>query len=375
MRTSLFALLAGFFVMGFVDVTGIATNYIRQDFGLPHAVANLLPMAVFLWFAVCSVPTGLLMNRYGKKRVVCGSLLLTLVALLVPLAAYTYPTLQLAFALLGISNTALQVSINPLTATAVQPSLLASVLTWGQFIKAVSAFLGPVIASAAALWTGQWKLIFALYALITLANTLWIAHSVPATHETAEASTFGSTLSLFADTHILRLFIGILMIVGIDVSLNTCIPPLLMAHTGLPLEQAGLGTSLYFLSRTAGTFAGALLLTRYPSDTFLRVSMAAALPALAGLAFCHVSIALYAAIVLAGLAYANVFSILFAAALQYRPGRNNDISSLMVMGVAGGALFPPLMGLIADQGSQAMSLLIPAAGTLYLLAVKPSRQY
>lgn len=195
MRTSLFALLAGFFVMGFVDVTGIATNYIRQDFGLPHAVANLLPMAVFLWFAVCSVPTGLLMNRYGKKRVVCGSLLLTLVALLVPLAAYTYPTLLLAFALLGISNTALQVSLNPLTATAVQPSLLASVLTWGQFIKAVSAFLGPVIASAAALWTGQWKLIFALYALITLANTLWIARSVPATHETAEASTFGLTFA------------------------------------------------------------------------------------------------------------------------------------------------------------------------------------
>lgn len=57
-------------------------------------------------------------------------------------------------------------------------------------------------------------------------------------------------------------------------------------------------------------------------------------------------------------------------ALQYRPERNNDISSLMIMGVAGGALFPPLMGLIADHGTQALSLVLLAADTLYLLLLK-----
>ena len=159
-KNVIFPILFGFFVMGFVDVVGIATNYVQQDFSLPHSVANLLPMAVFLWFAVCSVPTGLLMNRYGKKKIVCGSLLLTLVAMLFPLFAYSYPVMLLSFSLLGISNTALQVSLNPLAATAVRPEMLASILTWGQFVKALSSFLGPIIAGAAALYTGQWKILF-----------------------------------------------------------------------------------------------------------------------------------------------------------------------------------------------------------------------
>lgn len=369
-KNVIFPILFGFFVMGFVDVVGIATNYVQQDFGLPHTVANLLPMAVFLWFAVCSVPTGLLMNRYGKKKIVCGSLLLTLVAMLFPLFAYSYPVMLLSFALLGISNTALQVSLNPLAATAVRPEMLASILTWGQFVKAISSFLGPIIAGAAALYTGQWKMIFAVYALITLLNVVWVALSVPATHESSQTATFSSTLSLFADGYILRLFIGILVIVGIDVGLNTAIPKLLMEKTGVPLEQAGLGTSLYFFARTAGTFAGALLLARWQAGRFLRISMIAALAALAGLFAASSLTGLYAGIVVAGLAFANVFSIVFAYALQYKPERNNDISSLMIMGVAGGALFPPLMGLIADHGTQALSLVILAAGTLYLLMLK-----
>ncbi|MGN0057158.1 MAG: MFS transporter [Phocaeicola plebeius] len=371
-KNVIFPILFGFFVMGFVDVVGIATNYIQQDFSLPHSVANLLPMAVFLWFAVCSVPTGLLMNRYGKKTIVCASLLLTLVAMLFPLFAYSYPVMLLSFALLGISNTALQVSLNPLAATAVRQELLASILTWGQFVKAISSFLGPIIAGSAALYTGQWKLIFALYALITLLNAAWVAWSVPATHESSQTATFRSTLSLFADGYILRLFIGILVIVGIDVGLNTAIPKLLMEKTGMPLEQAGLGTSLYFFARTAGTFAGALLLARWQAGRFLRFSMIAALAALAALFAATSPTGLYTGIVVAGLAFANVFSIVFAYALQYQPERNNDISSLMVMGVAGGALFPPLMGLIADHGSQALSLIILTAGTLYLLTVTPS---
>lgn len=369
-KTVIFPILFGFFVMGFVDVVGIATNYVQQDFALPHSVANLLPMAVFLWFSICSVPTGLLMSRYGKKRVVCGSLLLTLAAMLLPLFAYSYPAMLLSFALLGISNTALQVSLNPLAASAVRQELLASILTWGQFVKAVSSFLGPIIAGAAALYTGQWKLIFALYALITLLNAAWVALSVPASDEPSQTATFGSTLSLFADSYILRLFIGILVIVGIDVGLNTAIPKLLMEKTGVPLEQAGLGTSLYFFARTAGTFVGALLLVRWQAGLFLRASMAAALAALLVLMASPWTAGLYAGIVVAGLSFANVFSILFSYALQYRPERNNDISSLMIMGVAGGALFPPLMGLIADHGTQALSLVLLAAGTLYLLLLK-----
>ena len=368
-RNTIIPILAGFLVMGFVDVVGIATSYVQKDFGLSDAVANMLPMAVFLWFAVCSIPVGLLMNRMGKKKTVALSMLVTLLAMLLPTVVYSYPVMLVSFALLGISNTALQVSLNPLAAGTVRRELLASILTWGQFVKAISFFLGPVIAGAAAIYTGQWKLIFVLYAVITLLNMLWLVYAVPEVHEQKQCATFGTTLTLFQDAYILRLFIGIFIIVGIDVGLNTVIPKLLIEKIDLPLEQAGLGTSLYFLARTGGTFAGALLLARWQADRFLRISMGVALVALAAFAVGSRPALLYGLIVIMGLAFANVFSILFAFALQYRPERNNDISALMVMGVAGGALFPPVMGILADAFSQTAGLVVLMAGTVYLWLV------
>lgn len=368
-RNTIIPILAGFLVMGFVDVVGIATSYVQKDFGLSDAVANMLPMAVFLWFAVCSIPVGLLMNRIGKKKTVALSMLVTLLAMLLPTVVYSYPVMLVSFALLGISNTALQVSLNPLAAGTVRRELLASILTWGQFVKAISSFLGPVIAGAAAIYTGQWKLIFVLYAVITLLNMLWLVYAVPEVHEQKQCATFGTTLTLFQDAYILRLFIGIFIIVGIDVGLNTVIPKLLIEKIDLPLEQAGLGTSLYFLARTGGTFAGALLLARWQVDRFLRISMGVALVALAAFAVGSRPALLYGLIVIMGLAFANVFSILFAFALQYRPERNNDISALMVMGVAGGALFPPVMGILADAFSQTAGLVVLMAGTVYLWLV------
>ena len=170
---SIFPILFGFFVMGFVDVVGITTNYVQKDFQLPDSIANMLPMAVFLWFFVCSIPTAMMMNRIGKKHTVLVSMALTFIAMLIPMISYNYPMMLLAFALLGISNTILQAALNPLAATTVRKEMLTSILTWGQFIKAISSFLGPILAGAAAIYTGQWKQIFTIYATITLLSLVW----------------------------------------------------------------------------------------------------------------------------------------------------------------------------------------------------------
>ena len=112
------AVFFGFFIMGFVDVVGIATNYVKIDFDLSSTLANTIPMMVFLWFAVFSIPAGILMGRIGKKKTVMLSLSITTVAMIIPFISYTFPKVLTAFALLGISNTILQVSLNPLVADA-----------------------------------------------------------------------------------------------------------------------------------------------------------------------------------------------------------------------------------------------------------------
>ncbi len=353
--------------MGFVDVVGIATNYVKVDFSLSDTSANLIPMMVFLWFALFSIPTGVLMGKAGRRNTVALALAVTGAAMLIPLFFYDFGCILLAFALLGIGNTLLQVSLNPMVAAVVAAGRITSVLTLGQFIKAVSSFLGPVLAGAAASFLGDWKWIFAVYAATSLLSILWLLGAIPAEQTRAEAkASFSSTLALFKDGYVVAIFLGILFIVGIDVGLNTTIPKLLMEKTAMPLEEAGLGTSLYFAARTGGAFAGALLLARIPGARFLQYSMWLAVVSFVGLLWTDSPALLFGFIVAVGLACSNVFSILFALALQHNRPRANEISALMIMGVSGGALIMPLMGMAADAFGQTAALSILLVCLLYI---------
>lgn len=366
-KWTILPILFGFFVMGFVDVVGISTNYVKQDFGLSDTLANLIPMMVFLWFAIFSIPTGMLMGRIGRRNTVAVSLGITIVAMLLPLFLYDFAGILLAFALLGIGNTILQVSLNPMVASVVVPGKVTSVLTLGQFLKAVSSFLGPLIAGAAASFWGNWKWIFAVYAVTTLLSLAWLLTGV---HEekkkSAQASTFATVCSLFKDRYIVMLFIGILLIVGIDVGLNTTIPKLLMEKTGMSVSEAGLGSSLYFSARTIGSFVGAFLLAKIASDRFMQYSMMLALVGFILLLLVNSLLWISVLVVIVGLACSNVFSIIFSYALQHLPERDNEISALMIMGVSGGALVTPLMGILSDAFGQVAGLSLLLFCLLYL---------
>jgi len=361
--------LFGFFIMGFVDVVGIATNYVKSDFGLTDSVANLLPMMVFLWFFVLSIPTGLLMNKIGRKKTVVVSMVFTFIAMLIPLLAYTFTTMLVTFALLGIGNTILQVSLNPLLTNVVKGDRLTSSLTWGQFIKAIASFLGPIIAGFALTSLGNWKLLFPIFAFVTLLSTVWLyMTTIEEAPITGKTSSFIECFSLLGDKVILMLFLGILMVVGVDVGLNTTIPKFLMERCGLLIDKAGLGTSLYFIARTTGAFVGAILLMKFSPRKFFIISMFVAIAAIIVALFMSNLIALLAMIFLLGFAVANVFSIVFSAALQRKPERANEISGLMIMGVSGGALFPWLMGVVSDSyHSQGAAFVVLLGLLCYLL--------
>ena len=90
----LLPIMATFFTMGFVDMVGTATNYVKADFALSDTMSNFLPSMVFFWFFLLSVPTSLLMNRIGKKKTVLLSIIVTAVALVIPLFKYSYPLMR-----------------------------------------------------------------------------------------------------------------------------------------------------------------------------------------------------------------------------------------------------------------------------------------
>lgn len=375
--TALLPIFFGFFIMGFVDVVGISSSYVKKDFGLSDSLANLLPMMVFLWFAVFSIPTSLMMNSLGRKKIVLVSLAVTFFALIVPLLSYRFETMLLAFALLGIGNTIMQVSLNPLLTNVVSKEKLTSSLTLGQFVKAISSFLGPIIAGLASGAMGDWKMMFPFFAAITLLSGLWLAFT-PVAEEKTQAKTvgifsgFGKSFSLLKDPVILMLFLGIVLLVGVDVGLNTTLPKFLMERTSLPLEKAGLVNSLYFAARTIGTFAGAILLMKVSRKKFYTMSMILAIVAMTVMIFFSNMYVILVMIFCLGLAIANVFPIIFSAALQKEPKRANEVSGLLIMGVAGGAIIPPIMGVVSDATGQtgAMVVLLICLGYLLFNALK-----
>ena len=164
----LIPVMFSFFTMGFVDLVGIATNYVKADFQLSDTLANLLPSMVFFWFLIFSVPTGMLMNKIGQRKTVLLSIVVTVAALLLPLLNYSFASMLISFSLLGIGNTLMQVSLNPLLSNIVSGNRLASTLTLGQFVKAIASFLAPIIAGWAAVSWGNWKLLFLIFLVIAV---------------------------------------------------------------------------------------------------------------------------------------------------------------------------------------------------------------
>lgn len=364
----------GFFIMGFVDIVGIATSYVKADFaGMDDKVAGLISLSCFLWFLILSIPTGMLMNRIGRKKTVIVSFAVTALAMLIPVVAYNFTAVLIAFAMLGIGNTMLQVALNPLVSNVVAPEKLTGTMTLGQFIKAISSFLGPILAAMFAGGAFGWKAIFPVYAAVTLLATVWLAMS-PIKEQLIEKSeiTFSRTFSLLKDKYIVLFFIGILVLVGVDVGMGVTFPKLLQERCGLPLEKAGMGNSVYFLARTVGAFLGGIVLMKYSAGKFFAASSTLALVSLAGLIFSNNLTLILVFVALFGLGYANLFSIIFSISMQKQPEKTNEVSALLIVGVCGGAIIPPALGVITDSfGTQGAALVTLAVVWVYMIVLIP----
>lgn len=362
-----------FFVMGFVDMVGIGSNYVKQDLQLTDSQANIFPSLVFFWFLIFAVPIGLLMNRIGRKNTVLLSLLITLLSLVIPIFSGSYAAMLIAFSLLGIGNAFMQTSLNPLVSNVISPEKLASTLTFGQFIKAIASFIAPFLAmwGATALIPNfglGWRAIFPIFAIICALSTLFLLRTKIHEEKMDRVSGIGECLKLLIDGFVLLSFCGIMCHVGIDVGTNVTAPRILMERLGFTLEEAGFATSLYFIFRTVGCFCGAGFLQRVSAKSFFLVSVIILAVGLVGLLFAGSQLAIYTCIAMIGLGNSNVFSIIFAQALIRRPDEGNEVSGLMIMGLFGGTLFPLAMGWASDAlSSQAGALMVMAAGGFYLL--------
>ncbi|GHS96789.1 MFS transporter [Bacteroidia bacterium] len=369
----LLPIMLAFFVMGAVDLVGIASNYVKEDFGLSDTMANLFPSMVFFWFLIFSIPTGLLMNKIGRRKTVLLSLIATALALLVPVVNYNFTFMLISFSLLGIGNTLMQVSLNPLISNVVTGNKLASTLTLGQFVKALASFAAPLIAGWAALHFGNWRLLFPVYTAVTVLSFILLSVTKIEEEPYQSKSSFMDCFRLLGSWQILLFFIGIMAHVGIDVGINATAPKILMERIeGMTLADAGFATSLYFLFRVAGCFLGTFILARFSIHKFFIISVISMALSVVGLFFAADLTTLYICMALVGFGNSNIFPMIFSKAIQSMPERENEISGLMIMGVSGGAVFPLLMGVGSDLlKSQVGAVVVLAVLVVYLFFLTP----
>ena len=376
-----------FFSMGFVDLVGTASNFVKDDLQLSDSIANLMPSLVFFWFLIFSVPTGVMMNKIGRKKTVLLSLFVTILSLLLPMFSESLTMMLISFSLLGIGNTLMQTSLNPLVSSLVKGNL-ASTLTFGQFIKAIASFMAPIIAawgaaSAIPQFGLHWRVLFPIYMIIGILASVLLA-ATPITEEghdsetPAEQKSIGrdyiDTFKLLGNPYVLLCFFGIMCHVGIDVGTNATAPKLLQQYAGQPLQDAAFAGSLYFIFRTIGCLTGSFFLRVLKTRTFFIISITMMALSMACM-FCGAATAddpnlakwiLYAGIALVGYGNSNVFSMVLSQAMLYMPEKKNAISGLMIMGLFGGTVFPLVMGFASDAVGQTGAVAVMAIGVIYL---------
>lgn len=335
----------------------------------------------------------MLMNKIGRKKTVLLSIIVTTLAVFLPLFDSFMPTkesqlwlMYISFSLLGIGNAIMQTSINPLVTMLVKGHL-ASTLTFGQFVKAIASFIAPLIAAWGATTTApilglSWRILFLLFFVIGLIATLWLGMTrIEEEPLEDKASGFVDCLKMLGSPIILLSFIGIMCHVGIDVGTNAVAPRILLERLGTDTDTVSkfeYATSIYFAFRTLGCFTGSIIMRKLNIRTFFTIIVLMMAVAMVGLVFGTEQWELWAAIALVGYGNSNVFSIVFSQAMLSAPEKKNEVSGLMIMGLFGGTIFPLFMGFASDAAKasgalypQVWAAVVMAVGVAYLLSYIP----
>jgi len=359
-----------FLAMGFADAAGPFVGLAKQQFSLSNFAAQLIAFSTFIMFAILSVPMGLVQDKRGKKFVLMLGLAIMLAGVLIPAVGglTTFPLFLITVLLMGAGATTLQVAGNPIVRDVSAEGAYSRNLSMAQFVKAIGSLSGPVAPLVAARLFGSWGGVFPFFSVavalgLIAAATLKVGKPAGDHH----AVTLAGCVRLLKSGFVAAMVLAIFLYVGAEVSVSANIPLYLKERFGIDIEKLGLlGTGLFFAALTVGRFSGGVILRWMQPRAFLRITTVLSLVGLAGL-FVPSKIIATAAFVLVGLGFANIFPLVFSITVDRMPEQANALSGLLVMAICGGAIVPPLMGVLSDStGSVQSGFLVPILCIAYI---------
>lgn len=362
-----FAFVTSLFMLWGIAITmgDVLNRHFQNVLGVSKAESGLVQFSIFGAYAVMGIPAGLFMKRFGYKNGVLFGLALYAIGafLFIPSAnAESFAAFRGALFVLACGLATLETVAHPFVASLGDQRTSDQRINFAQSFNGLGTVLGPAIGGYFILRVGTGdandltsvKVLYTIIGAIILLVAFSFAFvKVPALHEhesaTDEAGSAASPKSLFQHRHFV--WAAITQFFNVAAQGGTWAFFIIYGSEkiqGLSDEGAAYFFSLSMGMMMAGRFLGTYLM-RFIAPNKL----------LAGAALMNIIMCLiiaqgwgwtsFGALIMLNFFFSIMFPTIFSLGLKNLGPRTQQASSYIVMGVAGGAVFPPLMGMIADR--------------------------
>lgn len=366
--TSLFMLWGIAITMG-----DVLNRHFQNVLHVSKAQSGLVQFSIFGAYAVMGIPAGLFMKRFGYKNGVLLGLGLYAIGafLFVPAAdAESFGFFRVALFILACGLATLEAVAHPFVAGLGDQRTSDQRINFAQAFNGLGAVVGPLIGGYFILRAGQEhsndlasvKLLYQIIGSVILVIAVAFffvkvppvqdAHAVEAETESYAVPTLPADVQhpkgLFVQPHFIWAVIAQLFNTAAQGGTWAFFINYGVEKMGFTAEQASYYFALSMVMMMVGRFAGTYLMKFIAPNKLL-----------AGFALGSITMCLiitqslgwpsFVALLMLNFFFSIMFPTIFSLGLKGLGANTQQGSSFIVMGVVGGALFPPLMGLVADK--------------------------
>ena len=368
-----------FFMWGFANnLIGILIPHLRKALQLSNMQSTFVDTAVYLAYFLGAIPAGLVLKKFGyKKGIILGLLVFSLGAFLfVPAAnSRTYGIFLLGLFIIGIGLTILETAANPYATKLGDAKDATTRLNLAQSFNGLAAFLAPMVGTIFILSGKEYsseelnllpeveKIAYLtseaasvkmpymiLGGFLLVIAVLFMVLKFPEFKEEDQGETTGSIAGALKHKHLTWAVIAQLFYVGAQVCVTSFFVRMAISGGGVDEKTAGYYLGIYGILFMVGRFLGTFIM-KYLAPAKL-LSIYAAMCILLSL------VAVYAdgknvVLALGGLGFfmSIMFPTIFSLGIDDLKENTKPASSLIVMAIIGGAIFPVIMGYIIDNSN------------------------
>lgn len=382
----LWTMFGAYFTFGSVlNVVGVVIPILIRQYQLSLFAGGLLAFAFFISFGVFSIPAGLIADRIGSKPVVVGGVILMGIGCgVIPLTS-GYIAITICAFVVGSGVAFLQTAGNPLIGLLDRRENYHRNLTLTIGFCGIGAFVGPFCLSALLAHGQPWQRLYAGYAVICglLALSFLLKKFPSVAVSGSERIRVKEILRLLGHPISITYFFAVFFYVGAEVGTASWIVKFFQQVHHLAGESGGgqslvissfptlpaLTVSLFWGLQGVGRLTSAPGLKKLGPRWMLRVYALGAIVSLLIAAFSPWVMVSAAGFVGCGFFTSVLITLLFSGAIQTFKQSQGAISGLLVTASIGGAIIPPLVGLIGDHFGLRLAMLLPVLAFGYVFAV------